>query len=46
VDLALKHGCGTIQMEDLKGISKDDVFLKKLDVNANLKIDHLVVSAN
>jgi hypothetical protein len=32
VDLALKHGYGTIQMEDLKGISKDDAFLKKLDI--------------
>jgi putative transposase len=28
VDLALKHRCGTIQLEDLTGISKDDRFLK------------------
>src|SRR5690606_7924506 len=28
VDMAKKHECGTIQMEDLSGISKDDVFLK------------------
>jgi IS605 OrfB family transposase len=28
VDLALKHRCGTIQMEDLTGISKEDAFLK------------------
>jgi putative transposase len=28
VDLAVKHGCGTIQMEDLTGISKDEKFLK------------------
>ncbi|MDQ0417941.1 IS605 OrfB family transposase [Croceifilum oryzae] len=28
VDIAVKHGCGTIQMEDLQGISKDDVFYK------------------
>jgi putative transposase len=28
VDLALKHRCGTIQLEDLTGISKDNVFLK------------------
>lgn len=28
IDMALKHGCGTIQMEDLSGISKDDTFLK------------------
>ncbi|MFP3391764.1 RNA-guided endonuclease TnpB family protein [Brevibacillus sp. SIMBA_040] len=30
VEIALKHGCGTIQMEDLSGYSevKDDAFLK------------------
>lgn len=28
IDMALKHGCGTIQMEDLSGISKNDTFLK------------------
>ena len=28
VDLAVKYKCGTIQMEDLTGISKDDTFLK------------------
>lgn len=28
VDMAIKHGCGTIQMEELKGISKEDAFLK------------------
>lgn len=29
VDFAVKNNCGTIQMEDLSGISKDDSFLKK-----------------
>lgn len=29
IDFAVKNGCGTIQMEDLTGISKDDAFLKK-----------------
>ena len=29
VDFAVKNGCGTIQMEDLTGISKDDAFLKQ-----------------
>lgn len=29
IDFAIKNGCGTIQMEDLTGISKDDAFLKK-----------------
>lgn len=29
VDMAIKHGCGTIQMEDLSGISGRDTFLKK-----------------
>ena len=28
VDMALKNGCGTIQMEDLSGISADNKFLK------------------
>jgi IS605 OrfB family transposase len=28
VDMALKHRCGVIQMENLTGISKDEVFLK------------------
>ena len=28
IDLAVKHNCGVIQMEDLSGISKDNVFLK------------------
>lgn len=28
VDQAIKHGCGTIQMENLKGVSKNDKFLK------------------
>lgn len=28
IDMAMKHKCGTIQMEDLKGISKDSLFLK------------------
>ncbi len=28
VDLAVKYKCKTIQMEDLSGISKDDIFLK------------------
>lgn len=28
VDMAAKHHCGTIQMEDLSGISKDNMFLK------------------
>ena len=28
VDIALKHNCGLIQMEDLTGISKDNTFLK------------------
>lgn len=28
VDMAVKHGCGTIQMEDLTGINKDNLFLK------------------
>lgn len=28
VDIALKHNCGVIQMEDLTGISKDNTFLK------------------
>jgi transposase, IS605 OrfB family, central region len=28
VDFAIRNDCGTIQMEDLKGINKDDVFLK------------------
>lgn len=28
INMALKHNCGTIQMEDLTGISKDDIFLK------------------
>jgi putative transposase len=28
VDMALKHKCGTIQMEDLTGISKESTFLK------------------
>lgn len=28
VDLALKHGCGVIQMEDLTGINKNSLFLK------------------
>lgn len=28
VDYAIKNGCGTIQMEDLTGISSDDSFLK------------------
>ena len=29
VDFAIKYECGLIQMEDLSGIAKDDVFLKK-----------------
>jgi IS605 OrfB family transposase len=29
VEMAIKHNCGTIQMEDLKGISKENSFLKK-----------------
>lgn len=29
VDFAIKHGCGTIQMEDLSGISKANSFLAK-----------------
>ena len=28
VDMAMKHQCGTIQMEDLKGINTDSIFLK------------------
>lgn len=28
VDMAVKHNCGLIQMEDLTGISKDNTFLK------------------
>lgn len=28
IDYAIKNNCGTIQMEDLSGISKDDPFLK------------------
>jgi IS605 OrfB family transposase len=28
VDMAIKHKCGTIQMEDLSGINKDNIFLK------------------
>jgi putative transposase len=28
VAMAVKHNCGTIQMEDLEGISKDNLFLK------------------
>lgn len=28
VDMAIKHGCGTIQMEDLSGISSREPFLK------------------
>lgn len=28
IEFALKHNCGTIQMEDLKGISSDKTFLK------------------
>lgn len=28
IDMAMKHRCGTIQMEDLKGISVDSTFLK------------------
>ncbi|MEM4385797.1 MAG: transposase [Candidatus Anstonellales archaeon] len=28
VDMAVKYGCGIIQMEDLEGISKDSLFLK------------------
>lgn len=29
VDMAVRHGCGTIQMEDLSGIATDDAFLKR-----------------
>ena len=29
IDYALKNNCGTIQMEDLSGISSDDAFLKQ-----------------
>ena len=29
IDFAVKNNCGTIQMEDLTGISKDDAFLKQ-----------------
>lgn len=29
VDMAVKHGCGTIQMECLEGINKESAFLKK-----------------
>ncbi len=29
VDMAVKNNCGVIQMEDLTGINKDNVFLKK-----------------
>lgn len=29
VDMAVKHGSGTIQMEDIKGIAGDDTFLKE-----------------
>ena len=29
IDFAVKNRCGTIQMEDLTGISKDDAFLKQ-----------------
>jgi putative transposase len=28
INMAIKHNCGIIQMEDLKGISKDNFFLK------------------
>jgi putative transposase len=28
IDMAVKHGCGTIQLENLEGISKNSVFLK------------------
>ena len=28
VDMAVKNNCGVIQMEDLKGISKNNIFLK------------------
>lgn len=28
VDMAVKHNCGTIQMEDLTGINKNNIFLK------------------
>ena len=28
IDMAIRHDCGTIQMEDLTGISKDNLFLK------------------
>ena len=28
IDMAIKHNCGVIQMEDLKGISTDNKFLK------------------
>ena len=28
IDMAVKNNCGTIQMEDLTGINKDNVFLK------------------
>lgn len=28
IDMALKHGCGTIQMEELKSIAADNTFLK------------------
>ncbi len=29
VDMAVKHGCGTIQLEDINGIAGDDTFLKE-----------------
>jgi IS605 OrfB family transposase len=33
VDLALKHNCGVIQMEDLSGINKNNLFLKNWTYN-------------
>lgn len=40
VDMAVKHNCGIIQMEDLKGINKDDAFLKRwsyFDLQSKIK---------
>ena len=32
IDLAIKNNCGVIQMEDLEGISKDNLFFKELEL--------------
>jgi len=41
VNMAIKHKCGIIQMEDLTGISKDNLFLKNWDYfNLQTKIEY------